>query len=92
MRPAVRRDWVGKTLAGLVLGGVIAFGCTGLFVQLNADMPLSVKGQLAMWMVAPIWLGILSGVYFFSSGLRAWLWLGAAGALVLGAFYARILI
>ena len=49
-------------------------------------MQLSIRGQLAMWMVPPIWLGVLSGVYFFANGVRAWLWLGGAGLLVCGAF------
>ncbi|MCK6395147.1 hypothetical protein [Zoogloea sp.] len=85
--PPIQRDWLSKTLAGLVLGAVLAFALSGLFSRLNAGMPLSVRGQLAMWMVPPIWLGVLSGVYFFSSGLRAWLWLGMAAAGLAGAFY-----
>lgn len=86
--PPIRRDWVAKSLAGALLGFGLALGISGLFVSLNPGMALPVKGQLAMWMLAPIWLGTLAGSYFFSSGLRAWLWLGAAGALVLGALSA----
>lgn len=86
-RRPVQRDWLSKTLAGFVLGAVLAIACSGLFSRLNAAMPLAVRGQLAMWMVPPVWLGVLGGVYFFSSGVRAWLWLGAAGAFVTGAFY-----
>lgn len=84
--PVVQRDWFSKTLAGIVFGGLLALGCSGVFAQLNAGMPLSIRGQLAMWMVPPIWLGVLSGVYFFANGGRAWLWLGGAGLLVCGAF------
>lgn len=86
--PAIRRDWLSKTLAGLVGGGLLALGCSGLFAQANGAMPLSIRGQLAMWMLPPIWLGVLSGVYFFRSGGRAWLVLGTAGGLVFGAFLA----
>lgn len=86
-RRPVQRDWLSKTLAGFVLGAVLAIACSGLFSRLNAAMPLAVRGQLAMWMVPPVWLGVLGGVYFFSNGVRAWLWLGAAGAFVTGAFY-----
>jgi hypothetical protein len=82
---AIRRDWIAKTLAGTLLGFTLALGASGLFAQMNGDMPLAVRGQLAMWMVAPVWLATLSGVYFFASGLRAWLWLGGANALVYGA-------
>lgn len=83
--PPIRRDWISKTLAGALLGFSLALGCSGLFVRLNPEMALSIKGQLAMWMVAPVWLGTLSCVYFFTSGLRAWLWLGGANLLAFGA-------
>ncbi len=86
-RRPVQRDWFSKTLAGCVLGAVLAIAGSGLFSRLNADMPLAVRGQLAMWMVPPIWLGVLSAVYFFSSGMRAWLWLGMAAAFVSGLLY-----
>lgn len=81
----IQRDWVAKTLAGTLLGFALALVCSGLFVGLNPDMATSIKGQLAMWMVAPIWLGTLAGTYFFASGWRAWLWLGGANLLGIGA-------
>jgi len=80
----IRKDWISKTLAGFVLGAVLAFGCSALFAAVFSGLPFSTRGQLAMWMVAPVWLAALSGVYFFSSGLRAWVWLGGASTLVLG--------
>lgn len=86
--PPIRRDWVSKTLAGMLLGFTLALGCSGLFARLNPDMAASIKAQLAMWMVAPIWLGTLGGVYFFASGRRAWLWLGGANLLLFGALAA----
>lgn len=82
--PPIRRDWVSKSLAGFLLGAVLAFAASALFNALSADLPMSVRGQLAMWLVPPVWLGVLGGVYFFASGLRAWLWLGGASALLLG--------
>ena len=85
----IQRDWISKTLAGMVLGAAMALGCSGLFSQLSAaDIPFSVRGQLAMWMVPPVWLGVLSGTYFFTNGLRAWLWLGGASALIVGVLMA----
>lgn len=81
----IQRDWVSKTLAGTLLGFSLALGCSGLFTLANPDMALSVKGQLAMWMVAPVWLGTLAGCYFFASGRRAWLCLGGANLLAFGA-------
>ena len=86
-RPPIRNDWVAKTLAGAVLGLTLALAVSGLYSALSAGMPLPIRGQLAMWMVPPIWLGTLAGVYFFASGLRAWLWLGGANLLACGAYY-----
>jgi len=81
---AIAPDWLSKTLAGTLLGFTLAIGCAGLFNGLAGDMPLSVRGQLAMWLMAPVWLGVLSGVYFFRSGKRAWVWLGGANLLAFG--------
>lgn len=83
-RKTIAHDWLAKTLAGTLLGFTLAIGCAGLFNGLAADMPLSVRGQLSMWLTAPVWLGTLSGVYFFRNGLRAWAWLGAANLLAFG--------
>lgn len=77
-RPPLRRDWITKTLAGLLLGFTLALVSSGLFAQLSPQLPLSIRAQLSMWMVFPVWLCVLSGVYFFGSGLRAWLWLSGA--------------
>jgi hypothetical protein len=47
-------------------------------------MAASIRMQLAMWMVAPIWLGTLSAAFLFDSGRSAWIWLGGANLLVYG--------
>ncbi len=80
----VRRDWIAKTLAGAVLGLLLALGCSGLFVALAVGVSPSARAQLAMWLVIPVWMGVLSGCYFFTSGLRAWGWLVASNLVVLG--------
>lgn len=86
-RRPIRPDWVSKTLAGLVLGGVLAFGVSGVLNQLLQPMALPTRGQLVMWSAAPVWLGVCSGVYCFSSGLRAWLTLGASALLIHAAWH-----
>jgi hypothetical protein len=80
----IRRDWLAKTLAGALPGLTFAFACSGVLANALADLPLGIRGQLVMWFVPPVWLGVFSGVYFFRSGLRAWAWLGAANLLVFG--------
>lgn len=83
-KPAIRPDWVTKTLAGVLLGLALGFGASAIYSDLHASVPLNIRGQLAMWIVVPIWLSVLGGVYFFTTGLRAWLWLGAANLLTYG--------
>lgn len=83
----IRPDWLSKTLAGTLLGLALAFGVSALLSQLLQPMPLPTRGQLVMWAVAPVWLGVCGGVYFFASGLRAWLWLGAANLLTYGLLF-----
>lgn len=80
----IQRDWVSKTLAGTLLGFTLAIGCSGVWAHLGQGVPMATRAQLAMWMVAPIWLGTLSGVYAFASGPRAWLWLSGANFVAFG--------
>ncbi len=83
----IRPDWLSKTLAGLLLGFSLATIAAGLLMTQLRGMPLPVSGQLAMWLVPPVWLGVLSLVYFFSSGLRAWAWLLGANVAALGIWW-----
>lgn len=81
----IQRDWGSKSVAGTLLGFTLALLCSGLFARLAAGMAASAKAQLAMWLVVPVWLGVLSACYAFPSGRRAWLWLGAANLVALAA-------
>lgn len=83
--PPVQRDWLAKTLAGALLGFVLAIGASTLFSALNPGMSLPARGQLAMWMVPAVWFTTLAAVYFFQSGRQAWLWLASANLLLYGA-------
>lgn len=87
-KPPIRTDWLSKTLAGVLLGLLLAFGASGLLSLLLLPLALPTRGQLVMWSVAPVWLLVCSSVYFFRSGLRAWLGLGAATLLVYALWYA----
>jgi len=81
-KPALRNDWLSKSVAGTLLGlalGLLAGNYVALF---GANMAPPVRAQLAMWAVAPVWLGVLGGVFLFRSGARAWAWL--AGVLIVG--------
>lgn len=80
----IRRDWLAKTLALVLLGFTLAVGVSGLLNLAIVTMPLDARGQLAMWSLPPVWFSVLGFGFLFGSGLRAWLWLGAANALVFG--------
>lgn len=80
------RHWLGKTLAGTVLGFGLALAVSGLFAWLGPDGidGGGGKNQFNMWLMGPIWALVLSFVFLFRSSLHAWLWLGAANALAFG--------
>ena len=80
-------DWLSKTLAGLLLGLFLSLACSAVFMQLPLNIAMSVKVQLAMWSVAPIWLLVLSLCFLFPTGHRAWLWLGFANLLVVAIYW-----
>ncbi len=83
-RPPIQRDWLSKTVAGTVLGLAFALACSGWFVHVAADLPLSVKGQLAMWLVPPVWVAVLGVSYVLQSGARAWLCLAGPNTIAWG--------
>jgi len=78
VKPAPRNDWLSKSAAGVLLG--LALGLlTGNYVALlGAELAPPVRAQLAMWVVVPVWMGVLGFVFLFRSGVRAWAWLSAA--------------
>ena len=85
-RQITNRDWLGKASAGVMLGFVLALGAAGLFKSLVGvnDTFFSTKGQFAMWLMSPVWAGVVSFCFLFSSAWRAWAWLGLASAAVWG--------
>ncbi|MCR6629154.1 MAG: hypothetical protein NVV74_03350 [Magnetospirillum sp.] len=71
--------WCCRTLAGSVGGFGLAIALAGIFVWVGPAGPG--KYQLAMWLVAPVWLAVLSAAFLFRNGPQAWLWLGGANLL-----------
>lgn len=88
-RGLTSRDWFGKASAAVVLGFALSLGLSGLLAWAIGvgDTYFSTRGQLTMWVIAPLWCGILSFCFLFRSGLRAWTMLGAASAAVWLALY-----
>jgi hypothetical protein len=84
------RDWLGKASAGTLLGFVLALGLCGWFARFGpgAISFMSAQGQVTMWLMAPLWVGILSFCFLFRSGPRAWGWLAVANLFVWSALLA----
>ncbi|MEH8016771.1 hypothetical protein MN202_05985 [Rheinheimera muenzenbergensis] len=85
---AIQPDWLGKTLAGIVLGLAIAFVCVGFYAWYGPGSISSAdKSQFNMWLLMPLWFGILSLVFLFRSARQAWLVLGVVTALLYCSFF-----
>lgn len=81
-RETLSRDWLWKTFAGVIGGFGLGIAASGLLAYLSPGaLDEQNKFQVAMWLVPPVWLGVLSGSFVFRSGRRAWAWLGGANAL-----------
>ena len=74
------RDWFGKLSAALVLGFALSLALTCTFEALfsDGDAFFSAQGQIAMWLMSPIWCALLSFCFLFRSAARAWGWLAVA--------------
>lgn len=74
----IQPDWWSKSIAGGVLGILIAFALVGLFAWVGpGGINATDKVQFNMWIITPVWLTIFSLTYFFYSGWQAWKWLGS---------------
>ncbi|MFV0643595.1 MAG: hypothetical protein ACK5NN_03715 [Sphingomonadaceae bacterium] len=83
-RAITSKDWFGKAVAAFALGLTFALALSSVFyLLLSPDQdPYNAFGQLAMWLVAPVWCGIIGLCFLFRSTLRAWGWLGGGNILV----------
>lgn len=77
------RDWFGKAAAAVILGFTLALALTCTFQTLfsRGDAYFSAQGQMAMWLMSPIWCALLGLCFLFRSTARAWAWLAAANLL-----------
>jgi hypothetical protein len=84
----IQRDWLLKTLAGVVGGYLLALGLSGLFAWWGpGGIEAASKVQFNMWLIAPIWLAVMSLVYLIRSGWLALVWLLALDLIVYGLLY-----
>lgn len=78
------KGWLAKSSAGLILGFSLCLGLTGLLLRYGFGevSTFSAHGQFLMWLMSPGWLLVASLSFLFRSGLKAWLYLGAANLLI----------
>ena len=68
----IRADWWTKTISGLVLGFTLALAISGLFAWIGpGGIAAPQKVQFVMWLIAPVWMLILSLIYLVRTGVRA---------------------
>lgn len=78
---AIQPHWISKSAAGLLLGFPLALALSGLFAWLGpGGITAANKVQFNMWLIPPLWMIFFVTVYFFRTGLRAWLCLGGSTA------------
>lgn len=84
---AYRRDYLGKTLAAVLLGLGMALLTSALIAWATPGGPgAPVKNQFVMWIVAPLWMPVLGLVYLFRDNRQAWTVLGAIDLLLLALY------
>ncbi|MCP5471938.1 MAG: hypothetical protein H7A18_07675 [Sinobacteraceae bacterium] len=84
------RHWFGKTSAGVLLGYTLSLALSGVIAGLTRGgfEGGSGKIQFIMWMVAPLWAGVLGFVFLFRDSRSAWLWLALANVAAFGLLWA----
>lgn len=64
-------DLASKTLAGIVLGDPLAFALHGIYGYLGPGSRLD-NYWVAVFLLLPVWTGLLSLAFAYRSGWRAW--------------------
>lgn len=87
-----RSDWLGKSLAGVLLGLGLGLACSGLFMHLapGGMAGPSMKHAVSTYVLLLVWTLVMGLVFLFRSGASAWLWLGGAN-LAAGSLLALVL-
>lgn len=65
-----------KSFAAVLLAPPLAVALVGLAALLSPDQGRDTLPVLLMFF--PVWMTLMALTYLFRTGLRAWLWMGAA--------------
>ncbi|HEX7816768.1 hypothetical protein [Dyella sp.] len=75
---------IARSLAGTLLGFTLSAALVALLHALPGGQGALVALLLAFF---PLWIGFMTLAFFFRNGSRAWLGLGAANLLAIGALW-----
>lgn len=88
LRNKQQPTWLGKSLAGAILGLLLAFILMALFAWYGpGGIDARDKVQFNMWMIPLLWLTIFSFTYLFNSSKQAWAVLGSLNIVLYTLFY-----
>lgn len=83
----IQPHWWSKTLAGSILGLTLSYALVAIFAWYGpGGIDAPTKVQFNMWLISPLWLLTLSLTYLFKTGLKAFIYLGAANIIFYSLF------
>ncbi|WKD26081.1 hypothetical protein NDQ71_20035 [Pseudoalteromonas sp. KG3] len=84
----IQPHWWVKTIAGVILGLTLSYAFVAIFAWFGpGGLTATAKVQFNMWIIAPIWLLILSLTYLFKTGAKAFIYLLFANLISYGVFF-----
>lgn len=77
-------QWKGKLSAGVLAGGGLAIAGMAVVGQMcrTTGSPMTLSAQALLWGVVVAWIVPVCACFLFSSGRRAWAWLGGGCAVL----------
>lgn len=71
MSRPLQRDWWLKSVCGTLMGFTLALALSGLWAWWGpGGITAPDKVQFNMWLIAPLWMAVLSCVFFARTGAR----------------------
>lgn len=77
------RELASKTLAGVVLGCPLSFALCGIYGYLGPGSRLD-NYFVVLFLLLPVWTGLISWAFARRTGLRAWVWLALGNVVGFG--------
>ncbi|MCE9679324.1 hypothetical protein LZP69_09070 [Shewanella sp. AS1] len=83
----IQPHWWRKSITATLLGLTLTYALVGIFAWYGpGGIDAPVKVQFNMWMIAPIWLTIITFSFMFKTGRSAFTYLGTANLIAYSIF------